>query len=506
LDAACREVWSAIIQSTVGGTCMEDVEVFGLLVAAISIAASLAILSNRFSERTRIPAPALFLVAAAVASELFPSLNALSFESVQRIVTVALAVILFDGGMHIGARRFREASAPVVVLGVVGTALTAAALGLIGHVVFGLDWKPAFLLATALAATDPAVVFSILGKREIAGRAGTILEGESGANDPVGIALMVVLLTATGSGAGAVFGGLGLFVLQMALGLGFGLLGGWLMLLMMRRVPLPSAGLYSVRTLAAARALYGVATIAHGSGFLAVFVAGILIGDERAPYKAEIERFHGALASLGEIVAFTILGLTIDLSDLTERDIWTGLGLGALLMFLVRPLLVGMLVLPMRLTPGERTFIVWAGLKGAVPILLGTFAITAGAPDAARIYHTIFVVVALSVIVQGGLVPAVAHRLGVPMRTIEPEPWSVGVRLRHEPEGMRRIVVAERSATDGAAIRDLDLGEDVWISIVTRKGRLVPLERDAVLQAGDEVLMFGEPEATRLAEALFTAS
>jgi cell volume regulation protein A len=483
---------------------MHDVEVFGLLVAAISIAASLAILSNRFSEFTRIPAPALFLVAAAVASELFPSLDALSFESVQRIVTIALAVILFDGGMHIGARRFKEAAAPVMLIGVVGTAFTAGALGLLGHAVFDLDWKPAFLLGTALAATDPAVVFSVLGKREIAGRAGTILEGESGANDPVSIALMVALLTATGTGAGAVFGGIGLFVLQMAVGLGFGLVGGWLMLLMMRRVPLPSASLYSVRTLAAALSLYGVATIAHGSGFLAVFVAGILIGDERAPYKADIERFHGALASLGEIVAFAILGLTIDLDDLAEPEIWvTGLALGALLMFVVRPLLVGVLVLPMRLTPGERTFILWAGLRGAVPILLGTFAITAGAQDASRIYDTIFVVVALSVIVQGGLVPATARRLGVPMRTVEPEPWAIGVRLRHEPEGMRRDVVRAGSTADGSAIRDLDLGEDVWISIVTRAGKLVPIDGDTVLQAGDAVLTFGEPDATRSAAALF---
>ena len=486
---------------------MHDVEVFGRLVAAVSIAASLAILSNRFSERTKIPAPALFLLAGAVASALFPSLNALSFESVQRIVTVALAVILFDGGMHIGRRRFREAAAPVMVLGVMGTALTAAALGVLGHTVFGLDWKAAFLLGTALAATDPAVVFSILGKREIAGRAGTILEGESGANDPVSIALMVVLLTATGTGGGAVAGGVGLFVLQMAVGLAIGLLGGWLMLLMMRRVPLPSASLYSVRTLAAALALYGVATIAQGSGFLAVFVAGILIGDERAPYKAEIERFHGALASLGEIVAFAILGLTIDLGDVARSDVWvTGLGLGALLMFVVRPVLVGVLVLPMRLTPAERTFILWAGLKGAVPILLGTFTITAGAADASRIYHVIFVVVALSVILQGGLVPWAAHRLGVPMRTIEPEPWAMGVRLRHEPEGMRREVVAKGSAADGSVIRDLELGEDVWISIVTRAGRLVPIEGDTVLHAGDEVQTFGEPEATRSAAALFKRS
>jgi cell volume regulation protein A len=116
------------------------------------------------------------------------------------------------------------------------------------------------------------------------------------------------------------------------------------------------------------------------------------------------------------------------------------------------------------------------------------------------------VVVALSVIVQGGLVPWVAHQLGVPMRTIEPEPWAIGVRLRHEPEGMRREVVATGSPADGTAIRDLALGEDVWISIVTRSGRLVPIDGETVLQAGDEVLTFGEPDATRSAAAQFKPS
>lgn len=483
---------------------MHDIEAFALIVAALALAVTLAILSNRLSTVIRIPAPAIFLVAAAVMSDVFPRLNALSFESVQRIVTVALAVILFDGGMHIGAKRFRAAAGPVMVIGVAGTVATAAALGALGHIVFGLDWKTALLLGTALAATDPAVVFSVLGNREIAGRTGTILEGESGANDPVGIALMVVLLTATGTGASLVFDGLAQFALQMVVGLAFGIVGGRGMLLMMRRVPLPGAGLYSVRVLALALGLYGVTTLAHGSGFLAVFVAGILLGDERAPYKAEIERFHGALASLGEIVAFTILGLTVNLGDLVRPEVLgPGLGLGALLIFVVRPLVVGPLLLRMKLTGGERAFILWAGLKGAVPILLGTFAITAGAPHAHRIYETIFIVVALSVIVQGGLVPAIAHRLGVPMRTVEPEPWAIGVRLRDEPEGMRRYVVGGGSTADGSAIRDLPAGEDVWISIVTRSGRLIPVTGNTVLEAGDQVLIFGDPEASREAARLF---
>jgi len=399
---------------------MHDVDTFGLIVAAVAVALTLAILANHLTDRFRIPAPAIFLVAAVALAGVFPDLGTMSFTTVQRIVTVALVIILFDGGMHIGARRFRESAAPIAWIGVAGTAVTAAAVTLLAHGLFDFDWKPALLIGAALAATDPAVVFSVLGKREIAGRTGTILEGESGANDPVGIALMIAILSAAGVGAGAWLDGLTQFALQLAIGLAVGAVGGRALLLFMRHVTLPGASLYSVRVLAGALGLYGVATVLHGSGFLAVFVAGILIGDQPAPHKKDIVRFHAALASLGEIVAFAILGLTVSVSTLADRNVWlTGLALGALLMFVVRPVLVGLLTLPMDLTRGERAFVLWAGLKGAVPILLGTFAITAQAPDAQRIYGVIFVVVTLSVVIQGSTVPTAAKRLGVPMRKVE---------------------------------------------------------------------------------------
>jgi cell volume regulation protein A len=481
---------------------MHDVESFGLLIAAVGIAASLAIISNRLAERVRVPAPALFLVAAAVLVQIFPSLDVLSFQAVQRVVTIALVVILFDGGMHIGRRRFAEAAGPILVLGVIGTAFTAAAVAAAGHELLGLGWQGSLALGAALAATDPAVVFSVLGKREVAGRAGTTLEGESGANDPVTIALMVALLAATGSGWNAIGGGLLEFARQVGIGFAVGVAGGWLLLAMMRRMALPGAGLYSVRALAAALSLYGLATVAHGSGFLAVFVAGILIGDERAPHKADIERFHGALASLGELVAFAVLGLTIDLDSLDAGDWLAGLAMGALLTLVIRPIFIGSLLVPMRMNRGERLFIVWAGLKGAVPILLGTFAITAHVAQAQRLYDVIFVVVLLSVVIQGGLVPLVARALGVPMRAVEPEPWAFGVRLPHEPAGVHRFSVAAGSTADGAKIRDLP-GEDVWISIVVRAGRLVPVSGETMLAAGDQVVLFAEPGSADVAAEMF---
>ena len=475
---------------------MGDVAPFGLAVALVALAALLAVLSNRLSERVRVPAPAFFLIAAAVASDVVPKLHAVPIKVDQRLVTVALVVILFDGGMHIGWSRFRSAAGAVVWIGVAGTAVTAGAMAVLAHLLFGFSWLSALLLGTALAPTDPAVVFSVLGRREIAGRTGTIVEGESGANDPVAIALMVSLLGATGGGVGAVAEGVGEFALQMVLGVALGAVGGYLLLLLLRRVPLPNAALYPVQTTAFACLIYGVTTVAHGSGFLAVFLAGIIVGDARAPYKREIEHFAAGLGSVAEIVVFTVLGLTVSLEHvLHDGALWTGMALAALLILLVRPVLVGLVLAPIRLRRGERAFVLWAGLKGAVPIVLGTFVLTGDVPDASRIYGVIFVVVLISVVVQGGSVPIVARLLKVPMRVVEPEPWALGMRFRDEPEGLRRYFVAAGSPADGCSISGLDVGETAWISMVSRDGRLVQVRGRTLLRADDEVLLLADSGA-----------
>ncbi|WAX58704.1 potassium/proton antiporter [Jatrophihabitans cynanchi] len=475
---------------------MSDIEPYAIALTIAALALLGAIASNRVSERLGIPAPAIFLLAASVAADLVPTLGSLDIRTDQRIVTVALVLILFDGGMHIGWRRFRAAAGAIAWLGVAGTFVTAGALALAAHGLFGFDWKPALLIGAALAPTDPAVVFSVLGRREVSGRSGTLLEGESGANDPVGIALMVSLLGATGSGWSAVGHGAFEFVLQMVLGGVFGVLGGYALLWLMRHLPMPNEALYSLRTIAFALLIFGVTTACHGSGFLAVFLAGILVGDARAPYKREIERFAGAAASLGEIVAFTVLGLSIPISTaLGDGRVWTGLGLAALLILLVRPLLVGAVLIPVRLRLGERAFVLWAGLKGAVPILLGTYVLAEGIAGGERIYSVIFVVVLVSVVVQGGPVPVLARLWKVPMRVIEPEPWALGMRFREQPEGLHRYLVAAGSAADGCSIADLDLGEDAWISMVSRRGRLVQVRGETVLRPGDEVLALAEDDA-----------
>jgi cell volume regulation protein A len=258
-------------------------------------------------------------------------------------------------------------------------------------------------------------MFSVLGGREIAGRTGTILQGESGANDPVGIALMIGMIELATHDSASVWVVGREFAVEMAVGIAIGLAGGYLETWLLRRVSLPSAGLHAVRTLAAAGVIYGVASVAHGSGFLAVFIAGMVVGDVEAPRKREIELFQNALSNVAEIVVFAALGLTLTLGAISGRRWAEGLLLALFLAFVARPIAVGALLVPVRLRVGERIFVAWSGLKGAVPILLAAFALLGHVPEGQLIYEIVFVVVAFSVIVQGATIPWAARRLGIPM-------------------------------------------------------------------------------------------
>jgi cell volume regulation protein A len=482
-----------------------DTEPFALLILLSAAIGLVVVLSNRLTQWAKIPSPALVLAGAATAVAAIPGLHAPPEKTVERIVTVALICVLFAGGMHVGWSRFRSAAAPIAIVGVAGTFLTAAAAAVVCHLAFGLGWYVSVLVSTAIAPTDPAVVFSVLGQREIAGRAGTILEGESGANDPVGIALMASLITAGGLSGAAFTQVGGEFVVQMVVGAAVGVVGGRALLWFMRRVPLPGEGLYPLRTLASALILFAVATLAHGSGFLAVFVAGIALGDERAPYKREIERFHAALASLGEIVAFVVLGLTVDLGELSRIDVWVpGLILGAIVALVIRPVLVGVCLIPARLATNQRRFVLFAGLKGAVPILLGGYLLAANVPDAKRLYGIVVVVVVFSVVVQGGLVPTAARLLHLPMRLIEPEPWALGVRLRHEPDGVHRLTIEPASPAAGRTVADLgELLSGAWIGLVVRDGRLIPVRGDTRLAAGDDITVLADTSDSETLAAIF---
>ena len=388
---------------------------FGLTVLLVAAALSAALFASKLTARASIPAAALFLAVAALASGLFPELT-VSISTVQRVGTVALIVILFDGGSSIGLRRFRVAAAPIATLGVLGTFATAGLVALFAHWAFGFHWVIAGLLGAAIAPTDPAVMFSALGDRGIGGRAGTIVEGGSGANDPVGIALLLGMIELATHAHETFWVVARVFCEQMAIGLAFGIVGGMVARRLLERVELPSSGLSTIRTLALAGLVYGLAAVAHGSGFLAVFVAGLIVSEAKTPFKAETEAFQDGLATLAEIVVFVALGLTIDLSSFGAGRWAEGLAFAAFAALVARPLAVSSLLAPPTLRRGERLFVMWGGLKGAVPILLAAFALGQHVPDAQAIYEIVFVVVLASVIVQGGTISLAARRFGIEPR------------------------------------------------------------------------------------------
>ena len=394
---------------------MHDLTSFGLDVLLVATALSAALLASKLSARIAVPSAALFLVAAALASDVAPSL-APSTTTVERIGTIALIVILFDGGSSIGLRRFRTVAVPVAATGVVGTFATAGLIALFSHWALDLGWTTSGLLGAAIAPTDPAVMFSVLGEREIGGTVQPLLEGESGANDPVGIALMIGMIELATKHDATFWVVVETFALQMGIGLAFGIVGGLAERALLQRLALPSSGLHTVRTLALAGLVYGAATIAHGSGFLAVFVAGLLIGDLDVPFKTEIESFQDGLATLAEIAVFVALGLTVSLGGLSGTHWAEGIALAGFTALVARPLSLGPLLAPTSLRRGEVVFVMWGGLKGAVPILLAAFAVTRHVPDAHRLYDIVFVVVLASVVVQGSSLSWAARRLGVTPR------------------------------------------------------------------------------------------
>jgi potassium/hydrogen antiporter len=396
---------------------MTEITDFGAIVLLVTGAFALAVLSTRVTEHVPIPAPAVFLVTAAALSDLWTRLyQSVPILTVERLAVVALIVILFNGGIDIGWRRFRAAAGPIFNLGILGTFATAGLLALFAHYALGFSWILSGLVGAALAPTDPAVVFSVLGRKEIGGRAGTTLEGEAGVNDPAGVALMIGMIELATHPDETLLVVVREFALEMAIGCATGLAGAFLLVWILRRFPLPSVGLNPLLALALAGALYGGTVQARGSGFLAVFVAGVVIGDADLPSRAELERFHGPLAALAELVVFVALGLTVSIGGLDGRIWLHGALLAAILALVVRPAVVLAALAPFRFTWAERTFVAWSGLKGAVPILLAAFAVLESVMEAERVYGIVFVVVLLSVLAQGTLVPLVARALRIPMR------------------------------------------------------------------------------------------
>jgi len=486
---------------------MAEITDFANIVLVVSGGFAFAVLSTKLTERVPVPAPALFLLGAAAASDIWPGIyEAVQIRTVERIAVVALIIILFNGGMEIGSRRFRASWAPILSLGVVGTFATAGLVALVGRYALGLPWVLAGILGAAIAPTDPAVMFSVLGRREVKGRSGTTLEGEAGVNDPAGIALMLGMIELATHTDASFWVVVREFTVSMSIGVVLGVLGGLSLIPLLRRIRLPSEGLYPVSALVLAGTLYAVTSVAHGSGFLAVFVAGLMLGDARTPYKAEVVRFSVALAGLAELVVFVALGLTIDIGGLSGRVWLDGVVLAFAVAVVIRPLVVALTLVRARLAWAERAFIAWTGLKGAVPILLAAFAVLGGVARADLVYGVVFVVVLLSVVGQGTLVPFVAKALGIPMRERSALPWELSVRLGEEPPVAHEFEVHARSRAAGQAIRELPLGEHAWVTLVVRNGTATRPGGGLELRGGDRVLLLAEEEDVESLSRLFGAS
>jgi potassium/hydrogen antiporter len=399
---------------------MSEIGDFGTVVLIVAAGIALALLSTRITDRIPVPTPAIFLGAAAAASDIWPTLYSyVPIKTVVRIAVVALIVILFSGGMDIGWRRFRSAAAPIVLLGIAGTFIAAAIVALVAHYALGFGWLLAGLVGAAVAPTDPAVMFAVLGAREIAGRSGLTLEGEAGVNDPAAIALMLGLIELETHHGSSFVVVIREFVVEISVGTAAGVIGAAVLIPLLRRLRLTSVALYPVLALVIAAALYGATSVARGSGFLAVFIAGLVVGNARLLARREIEAFHTSLAALAEVAVFVALGLTVRVTAIDAKVWLEGIVIALALACVARPAATFALLAKARFTRSELLFITWSGLKGAVPILLAAFALLAGVHDGMHIYEVVFVVVVVSVVGQGSLVPFIATRLRIP---VEPRP------------------------------------------------------------------------------------
>ncbi|MCW2923618.1 MAG: sodium:proton exchanger [Thermoleophilia bacterium] len=358
-----------------------------------------------------LPLPAVLLaVGMGINAAATGSHGAIGLDRFVDVAQLALVLVLFEGGFSGGWRRMRPSLAPVLVLGLVGTLLTTALLAVLAHVVLRLSVDVSLLLAVALGPTDPAAVFSVLGNHDVRGRSGVILEGESGANDPVGIAVMVAALAYV-QGDGSVSHGAVTVLLELAVGSAVGAAAGLVASLLLSWARTSFHALVPLGAVAAAFGTYYLADALHGSGFLAVLVAGLVMGDRIADH-APTAWVVALVAALAEVATFGLLGLAVDLGDVADA-LWLGLAAFALLAVVVRPVVVLPLLAPADLSPSERGFVAWAGLKGAVPALLGALVVLEGVPGADRTFAIVFVATAASIVVQGGSIPWLVHRLGL---------------------------------------------------------------------------------------------
>lgn len=421
------------------------------------------------------------------------------------IGSLALAVILFDSGFGTRFAAFRLAAAPAVTLATIGVALTAGITGLAAHYVIGFPLLQALLIGAIISSTDAAAVFFLLrvGGITIRERIRSTLEIESGANDPMAIFLTIALvemILANDGGAAATRELLIMFVRQMGLGLVFGLIGGFVIVRVLNSLRL-EAGLYPILVLASALAVFGAVGILDGSGFLAVYVAGLYAGNQSVPGKDALRRFQDGLTWFAQITMFLVLGLLATPSQFPAIAL-PAIGVALFLTLLARPIAVWLCLLPFRYRPDETAFISWVGLRGAVSILLAILPLAQGLENGQLFFNTAFIVVLTSLLIQGWTIRPMARLLGL----IVPQKIGPVEKVELElPGAAHHELVAYRVVPDSPVARGERLPRWARPSLVVREGRSMRYQYAGRLQPGDRVYLFVAPRYTRLLDRLFAS-
>jgi potassium/hydrogen antiporter len=481
-------------------------EATALLLTTCGLLLGISVIFSRASQRTGIPIALLFIVVGMLAGS--EGIGHIAFDDYRfafRVGMVALALILFDGGLNTPLATLRKAAAPAGLLATVGVAGTAVLVAAVAHTL-GLAWGEALLIGAVVSSTDAAAVFAVLrgSGLQLKRRVGVTLEVESGVNDPVAVILTTALtanLLSPGSASGVRI--VLEVLLQLLVGAAVGVSIGFLGRQLLARLSMPTGGLYPVVTLALTLFALGAGTLLHGSGFLAVYLAGLILGNGPLPYHTGLLRVHDALAWLSQVGMFLILGLLVYPSHLLAVAV-VGLGIALALAFVVRPLVVALCLLPFRYPRREVLYIGWVGLRGAVPIVLATFPVLAGAPGADRLFDLVFFIVVVSALIPGATVAWVTRRLGLQSRE-PPAPQAVlAIESRQPLQGeLMSFYIDEALLVARMPVEELPLPEGAAVTLIVRENRLLPPVAGAVLQAGDHVHLIAQPVDRGLIQLMF---
>ena len=467
-----------------------------ILVAGALLAAGM--LASLVAGRLRVPGLLLFLfLGMAIGTDGLGWIDFDDYALARRIGIIALALILFEGGLTSGLLEIRPVLAPALSLAFFGTIVTALVTGFAAVLLFDLSTLEGMELGAVLAATDGAAIFALLRGSTLKRRLATTLEGESGFNDPIAVLLVIGFiewLTHDSYGIGDL---VLLFLRQVGIGLAIGIAVGAGAVWALRRVRLATAGLYPVATLAVAALAFGGADSLHGSGFLAVYVAGLALGTFGLPAQQTVTAFHQGLSWLAQVTMFVALGLLVFPSRLDDVAV-RGTVLALVLVLVARPVAVAVATLPARFSWSERVVLSAAGLRGAVPVVLATFPVLAGVGGRFQLFDVVFFAVLLSTLIQGTTFEPIARWLGA--TTTEPampRPLAEAGTIRRLGAEVLEYPIGDDDAVVGARVRDLALPREAVVNVIVRGDEAIPPRGSTILRAGDRLHVLLRSELSR---------